>query len=403
MPFFWGLIYKMNFLLSLVLITAGVLKAETLRLLSTGEESLAARIASIKSANKKILIETFYLENDPVGHLILHELLEKKKKSPEIKIRILTDAWGSGDLSRESMCLVRSREIQWRIFNPVKKTAPFKSQIRDHRKIWITENSAIVGGRNLSEENLKKDDWDVEIKGEILTKIENSFEDMWEISEDLDCHEIAPSLPEKPKRRLPELEIPWHEGSLEWLSDVPFKNKVTTPAVLSQIKGARNTLLIETGYFSPDKTFMKALFSSSADVALIVNAPWTGYWMQELATCASLRYQKILKDSHHVEILYPKRGNSTHGKLIVSDEEVLGIGSFNLHEKSISHNAETWLLVKESPTLMKEVLEKFQARRESATRFRSIGDEDNFQGFSALALKRCKLIEKTSPIVRPFI
>lgn len=168
---------------------------ETLRFLETGEESLAARIQSIQDAKSFIYIETFYLGDDQVGHLILSRLLEKKKTHSEIDIRIVTDGLGSSTKKKSTICSVLEHSISWKIFYPIRLNAPKKSQMRDHRKIWITENSSIIGGRNLSRENLSKWDADIEIKGEINSKIRDFFVAIEGLSQRPDCQGLQSTLP----------------------------------------------------------------------------------------------------------------------------------------------------------------------------------------------------------------
>lgn len=125
--------------------------------------------------------------------------------------------------------------------------------------------------------------------------------------------------------------------------------------------------------------------------------------MGELSTCSSLSYQKKLRFESHVNFHYPQKGHFTHSKLVIIDDKEIGIGSFNFHQKSISWNAETWVIIRNSPELIQEMKSHFEKRLNLSQSTRESENEYHLNSFKKNDIKRCRRYERLSPLIRRFI
>ncbi len=387
--------------------------ADDIRLLETPQKSIAARFESIQKANEKIIIETFYWENDKLGNALLATLVQKKKIIPSIKIKILLDDFGSASMPKTKLCFAKAAGISIRIFNPIKKSQPRQAQRRDHRKIWLTEKTYFLGGRNLSDENFDAHKWDLDAQFSVdqLPKVEDTINKMWNQSIDLNCQKSPLEPPtfelsthDYSKEHLASAS--WHPVNVELAFDYGLDEKITYQKFINQIQTARESITIESGYFTPNQSVLNLLKLHSqigTHIKITTNSPFFEYWMGTLSTCTAIKYQKQLLNQPGVELNHPKNPYSTHSKILYTDEDVFSFGSFNVHEKSFSWNAETWVTLSHLPYELKSEINTILAQRRSQSqRIQTIKDF-NLQTQTIKNQVKCATYEMLAPLLRPFI
>lgn len=389
------------------------LRADEVRLLPSPVQSLAARVESIQAAREKIYIETFYWENDRLGNALLAILASKKKIIPNIDIKILLDDFGSASFPKSKLCFAKALGISIKMFNPVKKSNPLLSQRRDHRKMWMTEKTYFLGGRNLSDENFDSKKWDLDAQFTIeqLSNVENTIMSMWDQSVELNCENVKPEAPsfeltirDYAKSHLKNIE--WHSVDVELAFDFGMDEKSTYLQFIKQLQDARESVLIESGYFTPNQTVLNLLKSQSrlgVTTQITTNSPFFEYWMGTISTCAAIKYQKQILNLPGVIVKHPIDSNSTHSKILYTDRSVFSFGSFNVHEKSFSWNAETWVTLRNLSLGFKKEIETTLNERKLLSRTISHPKDFNLQSQTIKNQLKCSTYEIFAPILRPFI
>ncbi len=160
--------------------------SHTVQLLEDNTAALEARLQLIEQAEHYIVLETFIYSLDLSGEWILQALINKKKKDPHVRIRILIDAIPL----KKSLDAFNDKEfkkygIEFKVYNPAAPLELFELNYRNHRKLIASEKGAIVGGRNIADDyyTLAKRknfmDRDILIRGPIQGSMLASFEAFW--------------------------------------------------------------------------------------------------------------------------------------------------------------------------------------------------------------------------------
>lgn len=166
-------------------------------LLTTGEDSLLARLALINSTKHSLDLQYYAINNDITGNMLFDAIVRAADRG--VKIRLLIDDISVGVVKKELSALNCIGNIDVRIFNPINKNnqslparvfAFFarmrKATRRMHNKALIADQKAcITGGRNLGDEyfDAHKDmtfkDLDVLSLGPVAENIYESFDLFW--------------------------------------------------------------------------------------------------------------------------------------------------------------------------------------------------------------------------------
>lgn len=167
------------------------------RLLVTGKEALAARIALARSANKTLDIQYYIAEEDNTGKLLLEAAMRAAQRG--VRVRMLLDDMNFKDIDSLMGALNDTPNIEIRVFNPFStRTETGLQRIgnvithldtltrRMHNKAMIADNqAAITGGRNVGDEyfdaspSITFRDIDILSVGPIVPQISNSFDIFW--------------------------------------------------------------------------------------------------------------------------------------------------------------------------------------------------------------------------------
>jgi cardiolipin synthase len=234
------------------------------------------------------------------------------------------------------------------------------------------------------------------------------------MSESINCKKIkALSISSVQKdifKKHSNQEEKWHSVDLDIKIDTGKNSKSTYSKFLDDLNNAQKSIYLESGFFTPNKEILAALKNkneSNLDVSLITNAPYFGYWMGTLTTCASLKFQEEVLDFSSslssIKLFYPKDGLSTHSKIMVIDDEIISLGSFNVHEKSFSWNAETWITIKNFDDTLLFTFKNIMANRLANSR-KIINPKDFYNKFEIKKnITNCQAVKKLARLVRPFI
>ena len=297
-----------------------------------GEEAFASVINAIDSATQEILLETYILKDDALGHELVERLAKAAARG--VKVRVLADAFGSWTTSRGFWQQMRKRGIEARLFHPfwVHLRDHF---IRDHRKIIVVDGCvSFTGGMNIGNEygssrHAKGGLWrdtHARIEGPTAWEMALVFKEGWMRSGG-EAFSISPGEPVS-------------EGGLKTLvlDSRPGRGYAEVASVLAAIVGAsRQRLWITNSYFAPRRNAINVLGGAArrgvdvrlllpgvSDVPLVRHAGH-GSFAELLASGVRIfEYQPAI----------------LHAKTLVADEFVTVVGSSNLDFRSFHFNAE---------------------------------------------------------------
>jgi len=167
------------------------------RLLTTGSESFAMRLALIEAAEKTLDLQYYSIHDDTTANLLMEGVLRAARRG--VRIRFLLDNINFKEVAETLSVLDGFRNVEIRIFNPfvtrhdgiltraVRLVTDLGSiNRRMHNKALIADNQmAITGGRNLGDEYFEENtdvtfrDIDILSAGPVTDKISQSFDIYW--------------------------------------------------------------------------------------------------------------------------------------------------------------------------------------------------------------------------------
>jgi len=203
-----------------------------IRLLNSGLASLEERLQMIEKAQKTIDIEYFIYNADKSGKIFTQALIKKAKEG--VKIRMLLDTFMiKGLITPFHIHELKQHGIEVKYFNNSAKLSLVKGMYRNHRKLLIVDGKAVVtGGRNIGDEyfDMREDynflDREIYVEGDIVAKIEKTFEVFWNSEAS-----VTLARPEKPNKE--DFKYRDNEGnsSFNYESDLYYWNKSYKTAI----------------------------------------------------------------------------------------------------------------------------------------------------------------------------
>ena len=167
------------------------------RLLSEGSTALDARLSLIRGAQRSIDLQTFELDDDELGRLILRALREASARG--VRVRLLLDDFNTSGMDRLLMGLAAFPNVEVRLFNPFgagRTSTPTRwinmafdvrrLNHRMHNKLMVADGAlAIFGGRNLTNAYFVRDtnsnfiDMEAVAAGPIAAELAAAFDTYW--------------------------------------------------------------------------------------------------------------------------------------------------------------------------------------------------------------------------------
>lgn len=309
------------------------------KLLIDGEETFPEMLAAIAQAKDYILLQSYIIHDDDIGTQFQQALIEKSKQG--VKVHLLYDGIGAHDLPRKYIETLEEHGVAVSSFRSSKgfKTR-FQLNFRNHRKILIVDGkTAFVGGLNIGDEYLGKDpklgDWrdtHMQLKGPSVQCLQRTFLSDW--------YWATQDVP----------DVCWHAQVAAELDQTTFvlatgpadKLEACSLFFLNLINHSREKLWIASPYFVPDGSTLNALKLAAirgVDVRIILpNRP-----DQRLVYACSFSYYESLEQ---VGIqLYRYQPGFMHQKIILCDDDIAGVGTVNLDNRSFFLNFEVMTFV----------------------------------------------------------
>ena len=317
-------------------------------LYDTGREGLAAMLAAIEGARRRVHLETYILHSDATGRRFLDALTRRARAG--VEIRLLYDGLGSFGLDEAALDPLRGAGGDVVVFNPLTRFWPrFAPRRRDHRKILVIDGAvAFTGGLNIGDEYVSglgavehDDEWrdaHVRVEGPCVRDLEAVFLESW----------FRADGPALAWHALLEGERP-RAGNVRCavLSDGPaHRRRRTRDLLVSALREVEHEVRLVSPYFAPGRRVLELLGEASArgvHVALLLAGSRTDHPSLRRASRAVLpalleRGVRVHEYDHEM----------MHAKLACFDQSWAIVGSSNLDRQSFEHNYEVNLVIEDS-------------------------------------------------------
>jgi cardiolipin synthase len=300
-----------------------------IKLLRGGYEYFNSLEELILNANQSIQLQVYIFEEDQTGNHIADLLIAAAERG--IAIQVLLDGYASASLSTQFRKKMKEKGINLRFFEPILKSKNFYFGRRLHHKIVVVDGSkALVGGINISDRYNDMPgqtawlDWAVLIEGEAayeLYKLCNSFYAKKETDKII--------LDEK--KLMNELDLtsstPIKISRNDWVMN---KNEISA-SYMKMLKNADSSVIMMSSYFIPGNFFKKNIIKAlnrGVNIKVIVAGP-SDVGISKYAE----KYLYRWAIRHGVE-LYEYKHNILHGKIAMSDNNFVTVGSYNINDIS---------------------------------------------------------------------
>jgi cardiolipin synthase len=297
----------------------------------------------IENAQSSIQLQVYIFDEDETGNAVANKLIEARKRN--VDVQVLLDGYASRSLSTDFKEKLRIGGIQLRFFNPIFKSENFYFGRRLHHKILVCDGIyALVGGINISNryndmpEDLAWLDWAILVEGDIayeLHKLCNLFYSKWNKKVvHIDKKLILPKINTS-------LHCPMRIRRNDWVMNM---NQISA-SYMEMMKNAQQEIIIMSSYFIPSnfiRASMIAAIKRGVSIKLIL-ASTSDIGIAKYAE----RYLYAWALRQGITI-YEYKTNVLHGKIAVSDDRIVTIGSYNINDISALASIELNIDVEEN-------------------------------------------------------
>jgi len=305
--------------------------SNTAKLINGGKMYFDVLKDLIQKSESTIFLQTYILKDDETGKMIADELITASKRN--VNVYILLDGFASGNLHVSFINKLKSAGIELLFFKPVFKNNHIYFSRRLHHKIVVVDGRhSLIGGLNIANRYNEIDnhkawlDFAVLIEGESSLQVENY------------CKHVRLKTSNKEIQIKSNNNFISKEVSLEnqctikirrndWLMHL---NEISS-SYIEMLRNSKSEILILCSYFIPGKVIRRSMANatkrgvkitvitaSQSDVPLTKHAE---RWL----------YDWLLRNNIKI---YEYQNNVLHGKLAISDQNVVTIGSYNINNLS---------------------------------------------------------------------
>ena len=305
--------------------------SNTAKLIKGGKMYFDVLKEIIQKSKSSIFLQTYILKDDETGKLIAEELIQAAKRN--VKVFILLDGFASGNLHESFINNFKSAGIELLFFKPVFKNNHIYYSRRLHHKVVVVDGRfSLIGGLNIAnrynEINNHKAwlDFAVLLEGEASLQVENY------------CKQVRLKTTKKEVKTNSEIINLYNVVSLDNQSNVKIRrndwlmhlNEISSNYI-EMLRNAHHEVLILCSYFIPGKVLRRSMANASrrgVKITVITagqsDVPFTKQAERWL-------YDWLLRNNIKI---YEYQNNVLHGKLAVSDQTTVTIGSYNINNLS---------------------------------------------------------------------
>lgn len=308
-------------------------KGNSIDLLIDGEETFPALFEAIAKAQEYLLINFYIVKNDVVGARFQEALIERARAG--VRVYMIYDGYGSHSLDSKYIGQLEDEGIQCHAFGANRKwISRIQLNFRNHRKIVVIDGKeAFTGGINIGDEYLGRDpkfgrwrDTHIVIKGPAVQAIQLVFLEDW--------NWVANEL----------IDLHWNSSFQE--ADQHTAIIPTGPSdpadswklmMAEAANSARKRLWLTSPYFVPDAGVLTALQTAAlrgVDVRILI--PHMPDHL--IVWLAAFTYQRQTLPFGIKIYKYTK--GFLHQKTLLVDDNMAGVGTANLDNRSFKLNFE---------------------------------------------------------------
>lgn len=311
-------------------------KDNEVSIFTDGYEFVSTLLYNIGQAQDHIHLDTYIIENDPLGNLVADALIDKARQG--VEVRLLYDDVGCWRVKDRFFNRMKAAGIQVYAFMPVRFPAfTGKVNYRNHRKLCVIDGKVgFIGGMNIALRYVKgtaRQTWrdtHLCIRGGAVYAIQRAFL--------VDWYFVSRTLVTD-RRYYPPVDKTIDNNCL---TQIVTSSPVSPWPDIMQgyvrvLLQAHRYVYMESPYFLPTEPVLFAMRTaalSGVDVRLIV--PRHGD--AKLVELASRSYlMEVIEASVKVYLYEP---GFNHSKILVSDDNLSSCGSTNIDFRSFENNFE---------------------------------------------------------------
>lgn len=310
-------------------------------------------LSLIETAQNHIFVELYWFASGRVGRQFMVALLAAVARG--VQVYCLFDDVGSQALTWADRACLQAGGVHVLFYNPLRARAVFANFRRNHRKLFIVDACAFLGGAGVADEfarSFGEQRWrDVlfEIQGPLVNDCVDHFFDSW-----LSCSGVPIELDQSETRPLENArwvpDVGGHaererNGDARPIASVRARLVVGRGArrqpvarsCLTRIRKAKREIWLFTGYFYPNWKWRRALRQAvkrGVLVKLLLPGPYSDHPI--LAEAGRYYYRYLL---HHGVEIHEYQPRFQHMKLLLCDDWV-SFGSSNQDRWSQRWNLE---------------------------------------------------------------
>lgn len=311
-------------------------KDNEVSIFTDGYEFVSTLLYNIGQAQDHIHLDTYIIEDDPLGNLVADALIDKARQG--VEVRLLYDDVGCWRVKDRFFNRMKAAGIQVYAFMPVRFPAfTGKVNYRNHRKLCVIDGKVgFIGGMNIALRYVKgtaRQTWrdtHLRIRGGAVYAIQRAFL--------VDWYFVSRTLVTD-RRYYPPVDKTIDNNCL---TQIVTSSPVSPWPDIMQgyvrvLLQAHRYVYMESPYFLPTEPVLFAMRTaalSGVDVRLIV--PRHGD--AKLVELASRSYLMEVIEAGVKVYLYEPGFN--HSKILVSDDNLSSCGSTNIDFRSFENNFE---------------------------------------------------------------
>ncbi len=313
-------------------------------ILFLGGTKLLQKIAKdIDLAQEKIYIQMYIIADDYVGNSIKKALIRAASRG--VLVYVVADAYGSLELPHHFITELKKNGIHFRFFNHFIKRLSLSFGRRLHHKIITIDSSiAYVGGINLSDNYFLKTPW---LDFMVRSVEKKMVSDLVRICEDVYTKDFFQKR--KTCRKI-------------LVNDFAKKKTEITKTYYQLINEAKYDIVLIAAYFLPSINFRKALRQATERGVKITFI--TGKQSDVKTVKYAMEFLYLWMQKKDITLL-EYQPSIVHGKLLITDNSFLTVGSYNLNKLSdhasielnlLLNNTQDFLLFSQFQTYYKEII-----------------------------------------------
>lgn len=305
------------------------------KIFTNGKDKFDELKKDLSAAKYYIHIQYYIFEDDEIGNQIKRILIEKARAG--VTVRVIYDHVGCFGVKNRFFNEMRQAGIM--VF-PFFKVAfpPFATRInwRNHRKLCVIDGYiGYIGGMNIADRYIKGTSWGkwrdthLRIQGPAVSALKLSFAMDWSFMG-------QPLIEEGNDVALPVISA--SQMGMQMITSGPTNQWSNIAMVyLKAIANAKKNVYIQTPYFLPTESLLKALQSaalSKVDVRIMLPRRSDSVMLKYAS------YSYIAECLRAGIKIYFYEPGMLHSKTLVIDDEFSSVGSTNFDFRSFEHNFE---------------------------------------------------------------